>query len=54
MGDLSKKLDTGIESNSIIKKINDQLYITKFRNFTIEEGDILKIPDIKVKLVPSK
>ena len=53
MGDLSK-LDTGDESNDMIKELNDKLYIKEFHNFIIEEGDILKIPDIKVKLIPSE
>ena len=53
MGDLSK-LEIGSESNDMIKEINNQLYIKEFHNFIIEEGDILKIPDIKVKLVPSE
>ena len=48
------KLDTGNEFDATLNKITDELYIQEFHNFTIEEGDILKIPDIKVRLVPSK
>ena len=46
--------DISDELDSTIKSVTEKLYIKEYHNFTIEEGDILKIPDIKVKLVPSK
>lgn len=48
------KLDTGSEIDATLNKITEELYIQEFHNFTIEEGDILKIPEIKVRLVPSE
>ena len=34
--------------------IEEKIYITEFKNLTIEDGDILEIDNIKIKLTPSK
>lgn len=52
----SSSADTGI--NEIMGESSDseldRMYINKFRNLTLNEGDILEIDKIKVKLIPSK
>lgn len=54
----SSSTDTGI--NEIMgepdpdNEIEKKMYITEFKNLTIEDGDILEIDDIKIKLTPSK
>lgn len=45
--------DSYIEYNGEYDALNDMMYIKRFENATFSEGDLLKIEDIKVKLVPS-
>ena len=37
-----------------LQELNDKLYIRLFNNLILNEGDILEINDIKIKLTPSK
>ena len=52
----SSSVDTGI--NEIMGESSDtefdKMHIKKFRNLTLNEGDILEIDKIKVKLIPSE
>lgn len=55
-------LNTGIneimgEENAAfedLQELNDKLYIRSFNNLILNEGDVLEINDIKVKLTPSE
>lgn len=54
----SSSTDTGI--NEVMGEVDsdngieEKIYITEFKNLTIEDGDILEIDNIKIKLTPSK
>ena len=37
-----------------LQELNDKLYIRSFNNLILNEGDVLEINDIKVKLTPSE
>ena len=52
MGDIST--ETNSEVSKTINDLNELLYIKEFKNLFFAENDILRINDIKVKLVPSE
>ena len=52
MGDVS--IDTDSELLKTISDLNELLYIKEYRNLYFAENDILRINDIKIKLVPSE
>lgn len=52
--DLNNGINEIMGNASNEKDAGENVYITKFKNLIINEGDILEINDIKIKLIPSK